>query len=172
MSTIAIRKTDPTAPDVRALVAELDAYSQSLYPPESNHLDPVEELAKEHVYFVGAYDDDTLIGCGAVKIMPGGYGEIKRMYVRPEARGKGIGGQILMALELFLEEREIGLARLETGVANPEALSLYAKLGYVRTAPFGDYPDDPLSVFMEKRLDVVEPAPALPGRGQTNGESD
>lgn len=158
MSTIAIRKTNPTDPDVCALVAELDAYSQALYPPESNHLDSVEELAKEHVYFVGAYEDDVLIGCGAVKIMPEGYGEIKRMYVRPQARGKGIGGQILMALELHLWERKIPLARLETGVANPEALSLYAKLGYVRTTPFGPYIEDPLSVFMEKRLDVDEPA--------------
>jgi putative acetyltransferase len=156
MSTIAVRKTNPTDPDVRALVAELDAYSQSLYPPESNHLDPVEELAKEHVYFVGAFDDDRLIGCGAVKIMPEGYGEIKRMYVRPEARGKGIGGQILIALELYLEDRGIPVARLETGIANPEALGLYAKLGYARSTPFGSYADDPLSVFMEKRLDVPE----------------
>ena len=90
MSTIAIRKTDPTAPDVRALVDELDAYSQALYPPESNHLDPVEELAKTHVYFVGAYDDDTLIGCGAVKIMPDGYGEIKRFMQEQDIAPLGV----------------------------------------------------------------------------------
>ncbi len=158
MSTISIRRTNPLHSDVRQLIADLDAYAQSLYPDESNHLDPVVELAKEHVYFVGAFEDDRLIGCGAVKVMVGDagerYGEIKRMYVRPEARGKGVGGQILMALELYLVECSITLARLETGVAQPEALGLYTKLGYATSSPFGCYAEDPLSVFMQKKLDA------------------
>ena len=55
-------------------------------------------------------------------------------------------------LESSLLAHGIGLARLETGVHQPEALSLYERRGYVRIPPFGDYPNDPLSVFFEKRL--------------------
>ena len=152
MSTITIRPTDPRTPAVESLIAELDAYTQSLYPAESNHLDSVDELAKEHVYFVGAFADERLVGCGAVKIMPGTYGEIKRMYVHPDARGKGVGGQILLALETHLIARGVLYARLETGVSNHEAVALYGRLGYVRIDPFGDYRPDPLSIFMEKSL--------------------
>jgi putative acetyltransferase len=152
MTTTAIRETDPREPDVQALIAALDEYAAALYPAESNHLDPVEELVKTHVYFVGAYVDDRLVGCGAVKRMAGGYGEIKRMYVSPDARGKGVGGQILFALEQHLIAHDIRVARLETGVDNTEALGLYRKLGYEMTGPFGCYVDDPLSVFMQKTL--------------------
>lgn len=152
MTTISIRETDPLDPAVQTLIAALDAYAAALYPAESNHLDPVDELAKEHVYFVGAFEDEQIVGCGAVKRMPEGYGEIKRMYVAPAARGKGIGGQILFALEQHLLAHDLGIARLETGVENTEALGLYRKLGYEITEPFGEYRQDPLSVFLEKRV--------------------
>ncbi|CAN5411788.1 GNAT family N-acetyltransferase [soil metagenome] len=149
---ITIQKINPRTATVRRLIAELDAYQRALYPAESNHLDPVDELTKDHVYFVGAFDRATILGCGAVKIMPGGYGEIKRMYVSPQARGQGVGRQIIQTLEEFLAAAQVFMARLETGIYQQEALALYTKCGYQVIGPFGDYPDDPLSVFMEKEL--------------------
>lgn len=137
---------------MQRLIKELDDYQNALYPAESNHLDSTAELQKDNVYFVGAFDDAHLVGCGAVKIMPEGYGEIKRVYVIPQARGQGISRQIMDALERVLLEANIPLARLETGIHQQEALGLYGRRGYVKIGPFGDYQEDPLSVFMEKRL--------------------
>ncbi|MCX6044671.1 MAG: GNAT family N-acetyltransferase [Chloroflexi bacterium] len=154
---ITIQKTNPRDAAVQRLIVELDAYQSALYPVESNHLDPVDELTKDHVHFVGAFDDKTVFGCGAVKIMPGGYGEIKRMYVAPAARWRGVGKQLIQTLEQFLMDAQVFTARLETGIYQQEALALYAKCGYQVIGPFGDYPDDPLSVFMEKEL--TPPAP-------------
>lgn len=149
MPELRVTPLDPRSSPARALIDELDAYQSSLYPPESNHFDSIEELAKPHVHFLGAFEGDALLGCGAVKLL-GGYGELKRMYVRPEFRGKGIGRQILAALEAIAAEAGFTLIRLETGVHQPEAIRLYSRSGYREIRPFGDYHDDPLSLFMEK----------------------
>lgn len=154
---IIVRQIDPRREDVSRLIAELDLYNNSLYPAESNHHDPVDVLVRPNVYFVGALvaaadGEETLLGIGAVKRMAADYGEIKRMYVPPAARGRGIGKLIMAALEEHLRQQAIPLARLETGVSQTEALSLYEKFGYKRIGPFGDYQPDPLSVFMEKRI--------------------
>ena len=87
-----------------------------------------------------------------MKRLPGRYGEIKRMYVDPNARGRGVGRTLIEALESSLLVNGIDVARLETGVRQPEALALYERCGYVRIPPFGEYREDPLSVFLEKRL--------------------
>jgi putative acetyltransferase len=94
------------------------------------------------------------VACGAVKLLDddGRYGEIKRLYVLPAQRGKGLARMIMATLEDALRREGYPLARLETGVAQPEALGLYRALGYVERTPFGAYRPDPLSVFMEKRL--------------------
>ncbi len=143
----------PAEPAVRELIDELDAYLGDLYPAESNHLDSVEELAGDHVFFVAAVETGQYVGCGAVKRMAEGYGEIKQVYVRPSARGRGISRRIMAVLESHLLENGIFYARLETGIAQPEARALYEKLGYRRIGPFGAYREDPLSLFMEKRLE-------------------
>ena len=126
----------------------------SLYPAESNHMESPSALALPNVLFLGAYLDGELAGCGAVKLMhdDGSYGEIKRVYVLDTYRGRGLSKQLMQALEAHLIEQQIPLARLETGISQPEALGLYEKLGYQYRAPFGSYLLDPLSVFMEKRL--------------------
>jgi len=81
------------------------------------------------------------------------------MFVRPEARGLGIGRQLLEALEAHAAAAGLTVLRLETGVAQPEALRLYERAGYTRRGPFGPYAADPLSVFLEKRLDA-SPSPS------------
>lgn len=149
---VAVRPLAPTDLRARRLIGALDRLQLSLYPAESNHLDPVETLERDNVTFVAAFMDGKPVGCGAVKRMPGGYGEIKRMYVEPGARGRGAGRALVRALESELRASGIDIARLETGTRQPEALALYERCGYARRPPFGDYPDDPLSVFYEKRL--------------------
>ena len=149
---VEVRPLAAADPRARRLVGELDRLQTALYPAESNHLDPVETLERDNVTFLAAFVAGEAVGCGAVKRMPGGYGEIKRMYVEPDARGRGAGRALVRALESDLLAHGIDVARLETGVRQPEALALYEQCGYVRRRPFGDYPDDPLSVFFEKRL--------------------
>jgi putative acetyltransferase len=151
---IVIRNADPFDPDVAAMIAELDAYQLSIYAEESNHLDPVDDLAKSNVYFVGAYKDDSLVGIGALKYLSHDcdYGEIKRVWVSHAARGHGVSKLIMQDLECDARSRGVAKLRLETGIHQPEALGLYEKLGYRRRKQFGDYPDDPVSVFMEKDL--------------------
>ena len=130
----------------------LDRLQMSMYPAESNHLDPVETLERGNVTFLAAFLAGEVVGCGAAKHIPAGYGEIKRMYVEPRARGFGIGRALMDALESDLLAHGIRIARLETGTRQPEALALYERCGYRRIPPFGDYREDPLSVFFEKRL--------------------
>ena len=151
-AAVEVRPLAAADPRARRLVGELDRLQTALYPAESNHLDPVETLERDNVTFLAAFVAGEAVGCGAVKRMPGGYGEIKRMYVEPDARGRGAGRALVQALESALLAHGIDVARLETGARQPEALALYEQCGYVRRPPFGDYPDDPLSVFFEKRL--------------------
>ena len=157
-AVLRIAVEDPRGPAARALIAELDDYLNARYPAETNYLDPADELAKPHVCFVVARLDGNPIGCGAVKSMPAGYGEIKRVFVRPAGRGRGVARRIVAVLEGHLIERGTAEARLETGIHQPEALALYEALGYRRIARFGAYRDDPLSVFMGKPLVAVRSA--------------
>ncbi len=141
-------------PPVRALLRRSEEYAHSLYPPESVHMLPVDELRSPSVHFLVARDgaDGRVIGCGAVVLQPGGWAEIKRMFVDPAARRRGVGAHILAALEAYAQDAGARTVRLETGTSQPEAISLYRRFGYADRGPFGNYPDDPLSVFMEKFL--------------------
>ena len=149
-----IKPLDPLSAAAAQLLALSDAYMASLYPAESNHMESPTALALPNVLFLGAYLDGELAGCGAVKLMhdDDSYGEIKRVYVLEAYRGRGVSKQLMQALETHLREQQIPLARLETGISQPEALGLYEKLGYQYRTPFSSYELDPLSVFMEKRL--------------------
>lgn len=145
---------DPETKEAQELIALSDQYMGSLYPSESNHLESVTELKASNVAFIGGYVDGKLIACGATKILDddGSYGEIKRVFVIEEFRGQGLSKPIMAYLEHHLRNSNIYLARLETGVKQPEALGLYSRLGYEVRGPFGCYREDPLSVFMEKTL--------------------
>ena len=151
---ITVTATSPEIPAIAAMIEQLDKYQLSLYPETSNHLDPIAELAGAHVYFVAAFEGPGLRGCGAIKYAHNDcfYGEIKRVFVRTGARGRGISKAIMASLEENARRRSVDAIRLETGIYQLEAISLYERLGYRRRGRFGDYPDDPLSVFMEKRL--------------------
>ena len=93
------------------------------------------------------------LGCGALWHRDPSYGEIKRIYVRPEARGLKLSKLILARLEEDAREYGLKAMKLETGTLQPEALGLFAKWGFTPCGPYADYPtDDPYSVFMEKQV--------------------
>jgi GNAT superfamily N-acetyltransferase len=97
--------------------------------------------------------DEQAVGCGAIRPSPfPDAAEIKRMYVRPEARGRGISRSLLVALED--RARALGYERLvlETGTQQPEAMALYESEGYRSVAPFGAYRASPLSRCYERSL--------------------
>jgi putative acetyltransferase len=146
---------DPDQPEVRALLAASDAYSASLYPADSNHLLDVAGLQRPEVSFLVARLDGRAIGCGGLVRHGPEYGEIKRLFVAPAARGRRLGRQLLDAIEAIALQHGLGLVRLETGTKQHAALSLYRAAGYVERSPFGDYGPDPLSIYMEKRLDPL-----------------
>lgn len=156
---IQIRPERPDHPQVGPLLAALDAYLAALYAPEDNHILDVPALLQPEVDFLVASCAGRVIGCGAslrraaeadTADLP--YGEIKRMYVRPEQRGQRIAEHLLNALEQRLKTQGLTLATLETGRDQTEAIRLYERCGYRRRGPFGGYPDNGLSVFFQKRL--------------------
>jgi putative acetyltransferase len=142
----------PDQPEVIALIAELDAYQDTLYPPESRHALDLASLKLGNVLFAVARDESAkAIGCGAV-VLNRDFGEIKRMYVNHGSRGQGVARKLLLVLESESAKAGCRLLKLETGPYQPEALGLYASFGYERRGPFGKYTDDPLSVFMQKSI--------------------
>jgi putative acetyltransferase len=142
----------PDQDDVRTLIAELDEYQSALYPAESNHLLDIRSLCQPSVVFAVARDADGVAqGCGAVVLHPG-YGEVKRMFVRPTLRGRGIAGRMLAFLEKHSRAHGCRVLMLETGIKQPEAVALYRRFGYSDREPFGEYREDPLSLFMSKEL--------------------
>ncbi|PAJ86458.1 GNAT family N-acetyltransferase [Burkholderia ubonensis] len=142
----------PDQYDVIALVAELDAYLNTLYPPESIHILDLAALKQPEVLFAVARDSaGKAIGCGAI-VLSSEFGELKRVYVNPRGRGQGVAKGLLVLLESRAIEVGCTLLKLETGPHQHEALALYESVGYERRGPFGEYVSDPLSVFMEKRI--------------------
>ena len=152
MASIVIAREDPRVADVTALVRELDAMFEALYPAESNHLLDVGTLAGSDMCFFVVRRDGEALGCGGLWLKARDYGEVKRVFVRPAARGLKLGRLILDRLETEARAHGMRLLRLETGIHQPEALGLYRRAGYVERGPFGEYVVDPLSVYMEKAL--------------------
>jgi putative acetyltransferase len=147
-----IAPESPDQPEVIALIAELDAWQDSLYPPESRHALDLATLKRANVrFFVAREGDGRAVGCAAL-VIHAAYGEIKRMVVAPASRGQGVGQGLLRALEAAGAAAGCTRLTLETGPFQPAALALYASCGYERRGPYGAYADDPLSVFMQKTI--------------------
>jgi putative acetyltransferase len=139
-------------PGIRALLEQSWALSESLYPAESNHHLDEDALDRPEIAFFVARRDGTALGCGALKHIDATYGEMKSVFVSPAARGLGIARGLLAAIEAEARAQGLSLIRLETGIRQPEAIGLYEATGFRRIPPFGEYQDDPLSLFMEKTL--------------------
>jgi putative acetyltransferase len=142
----------PDTPDAIALIDELEGHLASRYPAESRHGYSVDKLIREGVAFFVARIGRAPVGCGGVQLYAREYAELKRMYVRPSFRGRGLGRQLLEHLAGYAAARGVALLRLETGIHQRDAIALYEAFGFRRRAPFAPYQEDPLSVFFEKRL--------------------
>ncbi len=153
--TVIIEREPPRQPGVIRLLELSNDYAASLYPAESNHMLPLEELEAPTVSFFVARRGEVVLGCASLVRYDDNTAEIKRMFVDAGARGLRLGKRLLDTLED--EARSLGIAaiRLETGIYQPEAIGLYRTAGYVEIEPFGSYKPDPLSLFMEKRLQVL-----------------
>lgn len=149
MEGLKITTAAPSAENIQKLLADFDRYLAELYPPESGYGLAVEELRSPNVRFVFVELDDVVVACGALRLDQD-YAEIKRMYVVPEQRQSGIGRQLLAHLEAAASSSGRQLLRLETSVAQPEAIALYEQAGFERIDPFAPYAADARSVFMQK----------------------
>jgi GNAT superfamily N-acetyltransferase len=112
----------------------------------------VSSLVAEGVAFFVLRVDGAPAGCGGVKLYGAEYGEVKRMFVRPQFRGQGLSKLMLGHLEVYTREQGVPTLRLETGVLQHEAIALYRRMGFVEIGPFGPYTPDPNSLFFEKRV--------------------
>jgi len=146
-----IQIESPRAAGVAELISALDGYLSSLYPPTSNHFLDLDQLSQPDIRLFVARRDGAPLACGALRIASD-YGEVKRMYVSPAARGEGLGRAILARIESEARREGLRVVRLETGNRQTEALALYRSAGYVDCGPLGEYQPDPLSRFMEKAL--------------------
>jgi len=151
--SITLLEERPDSAEAVQLLRELDAHlQQHPYPPESRHAFSVNKLVREGVaFFITRYEGKPA-GCGGLKLFGLEYGEVKRMYVRPAYRGLGLGKAMLTRLAEYALEQQVKVLRLETGIYQTEAIGLYERFGFQRRPPFGEYTDDPMSIYFEKSI--------------------
>jgi putative acetyltransferase len=150
--TATITPERPDTAEAQALIQELEGELAPFYPSESRHGYSVAKLLPEAVAFFLIREDGVPAGCGGVKFVGTEYGEVKRMYVRPQYRGLGLARQMLDHLADCTKNQGIHVLRLETGIHQRDAIRLYEGMGFQRIPPFGEYKEDPLSRFYEKRI--------------------
>ena len=148
---IKLLRTNSDNADFRALVALLDADLQIRDGAEHVFYAQFNKLDKIRCALV-AYEDETALGCGAFKEYAAGVAEIKRMYVRPESRRRGVAAKILSELETWAKEQNFSECILETGLKQPEAVGLYQKSGYEIIPNYGQYAGVENSVCMRKAV--------------------
>jgi putative acetyltransferase len=153
---IIIEQATEATPEVHGLIGELDEVLGAAYEPHQRHGLPIAQLFEPHVRFFVARLDGLAAACGGVALFDD-YAEVKRMYTRPAARGRGLAKALLRRIED--EARACGklVLRLETGPYQPEAIGLYRSAGFASRGPFGHYaampaPKIELSLFFEKSL--------------------
>jgi len=149
--TITVDLADPRSAEGLALLNASHAFLMSLYSPEHSFALNPDQLAEPHVSFFIADRDGEALGCAALS-NKGAYGEVKSMFVHPDARGSGTGAILMQTLEDEARTQGLTLMQVETGNDLFEAHRLYQRHGFTACGPFGDYAEGPHSVFMEKRL--------------------
>lgn len=148
---IQLIRTDSQDPHFQNLVIELDRYlattdgDEHAFYAQHNKSDSLK-------YVVVAFDGEQAIGCGAIKPYADSVMEVKRMYVAPVARGKGVASIILQELETWTRELAQQKCLLETGVKQLEAIRLYQKNGYQVVPNYDQYQGMANSVCFEKSV--------------------
>jgi len=150
-----IRIDDLAGPEIRALLAEHLHDMYQLSPPESVHALDVGALMKPDITFWTLWDGGALLGCGALKELSADHGEIKSMRTVSEHRRKGVARTMLEHIIAEARRRSYRRLSLETGsIAEfAPARNLYERFGFTYCAPFGDYIDDPNSVFLTRTFE-------------------
>ena len=148
---IIVEKTDPRHPGAVTLLNQSHALMQSLFPPEENFFLNIDDLVADHIHFFTARDGERILGTGALAVKEG-YGEVKSMFVDEAARGKGVADALVRQIEDTARELGLPVLKLETGNTLYAAQKLYARHGFTPCRRFGDYPESPSSIYMEKTL--------------------
>jgi putative acetyltransferase len=151
---VRIEPDDLTRPQVLALLNEHLENMYELSPPQSVHALDVSRLRAPGIAFWTAWDGDVLLGCGALKDLGDGHGEVKSMRTPRSLRRRGAGRAVLA--HIVAEARARGFRRLSLETGSTEAFvpaqSLYESVGFERCGPFAGYGEDPNSVFMTLAL--------------------
>src|SRR4051794_35687067 len=122
---IVIAAERPDSPDAQLLIGELEAVLQPLYAAESRHGYSVDKLLREGVAFFVTRVDGQPAGCGGVLLVGQDYAEVKRMFVRAQYRGQGLGQLLLAHLADYARQHGLRRLRLETGIHQLDAIRLY-----------------------------------------------
>jgi ribosomal protein S18 acetylase RimI-like enzyme len=149
---LVLGEEDSDSADARLLIKHLSAELGTLYGDDGSGAFRPDDVRVPGGTFVVARWDGQPVGCGALRPFGEGVGEIKRMFVEPQARGRGIARRILATLETAAGRRGYGRLRLETGIHQAEAIRLYESAGYQRIPCAGKYAHTPLSICFEKQL--------------------
>ena len=154
--TIVIERLSGPTPEARTLIVESDEVLGALYEPEQRHGLSIEQVFQPNVRFFIARLDNEAVGCGAVALFDG-YAEVKRMYTREAARGRGVGKALLVRIEAEARDAGKPMLRLETGTLQAAAIGLYERSGFQPCGAFGLYAELPphriaTSLFYQKPL--------------------
>ena len=153
---ITIEQTVEATLEVRDLIRELNDVLGAAYEKHQQHGLSIEQLFEPNVRFFVARLDGIAVGCGGVAMFED-YAEVKRMYTRPAARGRGVAKALLRRIEAEARGAGMSVLRLETGTNQQEAIGLYERMGFRLRGPFGTYATMPTrnietSLFFEKVL--------------------
>ncbi|TCL00521.1 putative acetyltransferase [Shimia isoporae] len=151
MTDIRVVPGNPRDPQATRLLQASHALMQSLFSAEDNHFLSIDELCVDTIRFFVAKEGETTLGCAALA-NKGDYGEIKSMFVDPNARGKGIAHKLMHTLDQEARTQGLTVLKLETGDTLTQAHSLYHAHGFTDCGPFGDYEESDASIFMTKTL--------------------
>jgi GNAT superfamily N-acetyltransferase len=157
MSTVEleIAPADPRTPEAANLIRLLTTELAERYDYVDNGagtFKPEDALVPRSVFLIGRLQSQA-VSCGAYRRLEDDIAEVKRMFVLPEFRGRGYARRMLATLENLARQDGYRMIRLETGVRQPESISLYERNGYRRIPRFGVYEHDQRSVCFEKALD-------------------
>lgn len=147
---IEIRPADFDEPKLHQLVQAHHAYGAAHYPAESNHELGMHQLAADNMRLLTAWLDDKCVGMAGIKFLGDHAAELKSMHVVASGRGHGIGTKLINHILEMARAQSIDEIYLETGnkEASAAARAMYEKFGFTYCGPFGDYREDPESVFM------------------------
>jgi GNAT superfamily N-acetyltransferase len=152
VSDLHLREETYDGPSAEWLIAQLQQeYVVRYGGPDTTPVEPA-EFAQPRGRFVVGYLDVEPVAMGGIRLIDDDTAEIKRMFVAPSWRGRGLSRLVLAGLEGLAVDMGATRVVLETGLRQPEAMALYASAGYQRIPGFGHYRDEPLSASFGKTL--------------------